>query len=175
MRQKLTLVLAALLILAATAHGTPYWIAWEGDDIPENEGWLWVWGFENGPQQGGAARTLATGIMTLDGLGSDQIWDGYELLGDPSPDPGETFRTERRVLIDATGDPFDVSASARYAPPGDAPLDFSASGLRLNSDEVLIDLEPGVFHDCILTSPDMRSDIPLIHGSIQYPSFFEPE
>jgi hypothetical protein len=30
------------------ALATPYWVAWEGDDFPENEGWLRVWGDENG-------------------------------------------------------------------------------------------------------------------------------
>jgi hypothetical protein len=114
--------------------------------------------------------------MTLDGLRSDQIWDFCEFQGNLSPGAGETFRAEWRVLIDAVGDPFDVGVViTRDAPPGDVLLKLAPAELWIRNDDIFIQLEPGVFHDYVFTSPDMQSYTLTIDGTIQYQSFFDPE
>jgi hypothetical protein len=63
-----TFMLAAVLALGASlAAAEPYWVSWEGDDWPENQGWTRVWGNWDGLYEGpGAYRTLDSGILTFD-------------------------------------------------------------------------------------------------------------
>ena len=68
----------AALLGTQVAGATPFWIAYEGDDYPENQGWERVYGDEHGPNSGGAIRSLADGIFTEDSLHDDQIFDFYE-------------------------------------------------------------------------------------------------
>lgn len=39
MRTRSVAALLLILCAAASAPATPYWISWEGDDWPENQGW----------------------------------------------------------------------------------------------------------------------------------------
>ena len=47
-----------------------YYVAWEGDCLPEEAGWTRQWGDEVGQYHGtGAVRTIQDGVMTMDSLG----------------------------------------------------------------------------------------------------------
>jgi hypothetical protein len=85
-------VVAVVLVLApAVGLADQYWVAYEANDFPENMGWLRRYGDENGPMHGGAERSVAEGILTLDGLRHDQIYDGAEMQRPIDPGPGELF------------------------------------------------------------------------------------
>lgn len=173
----MTRVLAELALLsvgALSAAATPYWIAYEGDAYPEDCGWTRVYGDENGPQQGGAERSLADGILTLDGLRSDQIFDGYEIQRAIDPGPGETFVAEWRVCVDPQSDPRDVTVViARDSPPGYASFRLGPSALWIRGDDVTIDLAPNVFHKFSFSSLDMQQYRLVIDESVEYLSSFQ--
>jgi hypothetical protein len=168
------ILVAVLAGGASAAWATPYWIAYEGNDFPENEGWLRVWGDEEGPYHGGAERSVENGILTIDSLSDDQVCDFSEMQMSIDPGPGETFSAEWRVLIDPQSDPCDVwVVIARDNPPGHAAFSFGPSALWIDPDGVTIGLAPGVFHTFEFSSPNMRQYRLLVDGTIEYDSSFE--
>jgi len=163
----------ACVLLALLGSGLglaePYWIAYEADDFPENEGWLRVWGDEHGPQHGGAERSLENGILTLDGLRNDQIVDFYEIQQSIDPGPGETFRAEWRLLVDPRSDSRDVDVIiARDDPPGHTLFQVGPSSIWIDDGGVTIDLKPNVFHTFLFSSQDMRQYQLVIDGSVEF-------
>jgi len=143
----------AALLLAPTAAATPWWVAWEGNDFPENEGW------ERTIYGEPAQRTLEGGIMTLDSLGTTGGWDAYQLsLGDNlEPDPGERFILRWRMRVDAVeGGPRDPIVSFVTHDWWMATFFFAVNKVWLMEENVLINFTPGEFHAWELRSWDMR-------------------
>jgi hypothetical protein len=152
-----TIIVFALVCTVATAHATPYWIAWEGDDWPENQGWIHnSYNYYGGPL---AIRALGGGTMTIDGSASPGIVDFYRMSreGAMDPGPGEEFRLQYRMRVDAsTGYPWDVDVSVFS---NDARL----AGLCSTVDRVRptfaatweVSFEPGQFHTYEIRSTDM--------------------
>src|SRR5262249_20346055 len=95
-----TLPLLALLVTEC-ALGTPYWVAYEGDDFPEAEGW------ERHTSGGGAVRSLLDGVLTLDSLQSPLIFDDYFWRRQLNPGPQELFVCEWRVRVTEAYGPLD--------------------------------------------------------------------
>ena len=60
-------MVCALAISPASAD--EYWVSYDGNDFPENEGWIRVF------SAGGAIRTLENGALVLDSLRSLMIVD----------------------------------------------------------------------------------------------------
>lgn len=157
--------LFAFLGLAAAPAGwaTPYWIAWEGDDFPENQGWTRSWGNWDGLHQGpGAIRTLENGVLTYDSLYDAGVWDtcSIERPGEMDPDPGEIFVCEWRLRVrevtSVYGDPAVVAIS------DDAwgvAFDYAEDHIRGGYGEgwLSIPIVPYVWHDYRLLSSDMRA------------------
>ena len=148
-------------ILAATATAEPYWIAYEGNDFPENEGWDRHWGNREGVHQGGAIRTIDDGVLTLDTLYDEGAYDFAKLVlpGQFTPGPRETFVVEWRVLVDETlGDHYDADVSIGS---DDGWLlgfgIFTDHLVNIWDDDVSIPITPGVFHDYRILSTDMRA------------------
>jgi hypothetical protein len=157
-RRPLHLPLGLTLLLAATlpAVASPFWVAYEGDDYPENQGWQRVYGDENGPYKGGAVRSLADGVLTSDGLRNNQIFDYYyqDLTCDPGP--GETFVAEWRVRIDPRSGAEDVGVGIfRASSPAHAYFYLGPSAVEVLPGEFSIGLAPDQFHAYRFESPDM--------------------
>ncbi len=90
----LLFTLAALGMLVVPAGAEPYWITYEGNDLPENEGWNRYWGNADGEYQGGGAiRTIEDGVLTMDSLYDPWVWDWayIERPGQMDPELGETL------------------------------------------------------------------------------------
>ncbi len=148
-------------LLAPTSSATPYWIAWEGDDFPENQGWTRYWGDWEGEYHGdGAIRTLESGILTYDSLADDGIYDfsRMSLPGQVDPDPGETFVMEWGLTVaqvDGRADPtVGVFADTSWA------IGFEFAGDHIESvfeEYAQIPFAPGVFHAYRLESSDMHT------------------
>lgn len=168
------LLFVALLAaaLAAPAAATPYWVAWEGNDYPENEGWERYHYGNDGPP---ASRSLADGIMTMDGLASIEIVDAYRMERVLDPELGEEFVVQWGLRVNEVGNP-----NYPYDP---GLLIYSDDGwqiiLVIGVDEVHSILEhedvaflPGVFHAWELRSPDMRSYTLLVDGSVIHTGTF---
>ncbi len=167
-------VLSTIILLASAASATPYWIAWEGNDYPENEGWTRM----HGPAGAQAVRTLAGGVMTIDGIQGAGVFDGY-LIDRPgmlNPAAGETFVMQWRVRIDSIAPPYLVD-------PGVAVLTDDAwlasfvyyqSHLLLGASPYAVPFQPDSFHAWEFRSDDMRSfdlyldGTPVLHAGLHF-------
>jgi len=172
----LLFTLAALGVLTSTARAEPYWIAYEGNDFPENEGWERHWGNRQGSHQGGAIRTIDDGVLTLDTLYDEGAYDFAKLVlpGRFTPGLAETFLVEWRVLVDETlGDHYDADVSlgsddARQLGFGI----FTDHIVNTWDDDVSIPITPGVFHGYRILSTDMRTYALFIDGELTYVGSF---
>ena len=73
------LLLFVAAVLASPAVATPYTYTYEGNALPEDEGWERHWGNDDGSHEGtGAVRTIADGILTMDSMYSLRVYD-YKL------------------------------------------------------------------------------------------------
>lgn len=151
---RLLCILSFLPLAAIAVRADEYWIAYEADDFPENQGWTRrIFG-------GGANRFLDQGNLVIDSLASPQIADFYEMErpGSIDPDPGELFVLQWRLRVDRV---------TRLEDPGVALFSDEswAVGLSFGEDHVVsgfelgvsIPIAPGVFHDYELRSADMRT------------------
>ena len=143
----------AALLLAPPAAATPWWVAWEGNDFPENEGW------ERTIYGEPAQRTLDNGVMTLDSLATAGGWDAYQLFlgGNLDPGPGELFIMRWRLRVEAIeGGNWDPTV---YIMSDDAwiiSFHYSMNRLWSTFENVLLSFAPGVFHSWELRSANMR-------------------
>ncbi len=169
---RLLFVLAAALgTLAAPAGADEYCITYEGNDLPENEGWERHWGNDDGSHEGdGAIRTLADGILTMDSLYDLRVYDYacHYLYGELDPDPGELFVAEWRGLVDEVlGDHYD--AAIGMCSDEAWQLSFGLFSDHIESiweEEVYIPITPGVFHEYRVLSWDMQTYELYIDGDL---------
>ncbi len=158
-------VLSTIILLASAAGATPYWIAWEGNEYPENEGWM------RGYSAGGAVRTLGGGMMTLDGTQSTAIFDSYllERPGAFDPGPNEYLAVEWRVKVEATpGYPYDIAVAFRSDAAWAADVFLSRDRLQILPGFVVVPYEPDVFHEFRLISHDLRTFELHLDGALAY-------
>lgn len=167
-------VLAAGVFAVGAGKAEQFWIAYEGDDYPENQGWTRVYGNENGPYAGGANRSLSDGIFTLDSLHDSQIYDFYETDRSADPGPGEMFVAEWRVLVDPSSTSYDVGVViARALSPGHAAIWLGGDGVYVEPGDTTIGVEAGAFHSYRFESADMSSYTLTIDGAITFAGHFE--
>jgi hypothetical protein len=163
----------AALLLAGLAAGaglaTPYWVACEGDDFPENQGWTRIHGAIP------ATRSLADGSLVIDSRADETIFDYYRLtLAHPlDPAPGEMFRMRWRLKVHDVGfydeDPAirvtadDAGSNAFYS----VMLVFSVFGVHSAFEGFkAAPIERGVFHEYEFDSADMRSYQLRVDGTL---------
>jgi len=148
-------------VCVSIAHAERYWIAWEGEDFPENEGWTRVWGNWDGQYEGpGAIRTLEDGILTYDSLYDDGVYDFSVMYrpGQMDPEPGELFVMEWRLNVEEVdswyGDPGVVLSSDEAWVLG---LRFAYDRIySVFEDYLEIPFTAGGFHTYRVESADMR-------------------
>lgn len=148
------LMLAASLAgaLAAPARAAPYWVAYEGNDIPENEGW---WRVYSG---GGANRWIEDGSLVLDGSADLAINDLYRYNQYPmDPEPGELFVAEWRFSIDEIISGPDPGIGLFSDDSWAVGFSFSDDCVRSEFEDVWTPFEFDGFHELRLTSWDMRN------------------
>ena len=168
------LCLGALLALAVCgASGDEYWIAYEGNDFPENEGWRRI------TFGGGANRFLNQGNLVIDSLASTQIADFYEMRrnGELDPDPGELFLMQWRLKIEEIVGFMDISLGVNSDEKWAIALEMNMNTIRSSLEGLTASFDPGVFHVFALTSTNMRTyelridGKPAING--QFRLFFD--
>jgi len=169
------LALGAMVVRCSVpAFGSPFWIAWEGDDWPESVGYTRSWGNWDGPHQGGAIRTLENGVLTYDSLYDPGVWDSYYMENLPlTVGPGEMAVMEWRLKVDQSysgGDPGVALGSE----------DGWMLGLAYAEDHIISDFEnyleipftPYVWHDFRVLSPDLRVYDLFIDGALVHQGTF---
>ena len=173
-----TMKRAVLLLFIAAALAQPamaeqYWVAWEGNDFPENEGWERI---VNGPQP--ADRTLADGIMTMDGLADTQIDDYYRMERTLNPEPGEEFVMQWRLRVnEVIGNPpaYDPGVAVWSDDDWTVSLLFGTDFVYSFHENIQISVDPGVYHTCEFRTSDMRTYDLVVDGVLIHTgSFWEP-
>jgi hypothetical protein len=183
---RLLMCLAVLSCAAASpALAEQYWITYEANDLPENEGWNRSWGNDDGEHHGdGAYRTVEDGILTMDSLYDLRVYDyAYRrLAGEVDPDPGELFVAECRVMVDeAIGDGYDSTFGV--SSDGAMQLAFGLFPDRIESiweDDVALSVTPGMFHEYRVLSWNMETyelyiDDDLVHQGTFWQGLLESQ
>lgn len=153
----LQVLLACGTVLPAFAN--QYWVAYEGDDYPENGGWGRV------TADGGAERSIEDGILLLDGSRSALINDVYSLRHEPlDPVPGETFIAEWRFSLDAIVGVSDPGVAVFSDTGRGVGLSFSKSKIHSGFENADIPFDFDGFHEFVLSSADMRRYALYIDG-----------
>jgi hypothetical protein len=157
----LMLGMCFLGLVAGSARGEPYWIAYEGDVFPEEEGWWHIW-------EGAAERSLEDGVLVIDSLHDIAIADFYQMhmYGELDPEPGELFVMEWRLRIDEMIGSMDVGVGAHSDARWGVAFSFGTTGVySVFECETIATVVPGVFHEYELRSWDMRTYEFLIDGT----------
>jgi hypothetical protein len=145
-----------------------YYIAWEGDCLPEETGWTRVYGDWSGiPHGTGAIRGIDDGVMTMDSLYDSGVFDIAEMYRQFSPGPGELLVMEWRLAVDQVAGLWDPGIALSSD-------DGWVVGFKYNEDAVLSPLDtslyaaiaPAEFHDYRMTSWDMRTYQLFIDGAL---------
>jgi len=169
-------VLAALGGFASTAGAEQYWCTYEGNDLPENEGWERQWGDPYGPGGPGAIRTLADGVLTMDSLFDQSIYDFARIRrpGELDPGVGEVFVAEWRLKVDeVTGDYYDPSVSVNSDDSWIVGFGYYRDRIASKfEDNVWIPFAPDVCHDYKFVSWDMRTYELYIDGDLAHVGTF---
>lgn len=173
MRNRLIGLALAMGASCAAARASPYWIAYEGDEFPENAGWT-RHNFGDGP----AVRSIADGIFTIDSLWSPNISDFYEIDRQMNPDPGELFVAEWRLrVVEEYGSPLsggDAIVAVAGDEGNDLGLEYRVDEIHSTYDSWIIPIEPLIFHDYRLTTADMVNYSFYIDGTLALAGTFEP-
>ncbi|MBU0617068.1 MAG: hypothetical protein KKI02_05075, partial [Planctomycetes bacterium] len=175
--RRVVLIPVLACILSASVNAEPYWITYEGNDLPENEGWERHWGNDEGAHEGdGALRTVEDGILTMDSLYDLRVYD-YAcryLYGEFDPDPGELFVAEWRGMVDEVlGDHYDAAVGICSDDAWQLGFGFFSDHVEsIWEDDVHIPVTAGVFHEYRLLSWDMQTYDLYIDGDLAYQGTF---
>ncbi len=168
------LVLGLLSALPFPVAASPCWVAYDGDGLPETQGWARHYGNELGPDVGGAERSVDDGILTVDSLRHPWIFDFAEHTLPADPGAGETFVAEWRLLVDPRSDTGDVGVTiARHDSPAHLSIRYGPTGLTLRPGNTAIGIAPGAYHEFRLESQDMQSYTLHIDNTLRYTGVFE--
>lgn len=147
------ITLSCAALITASARADPYWISYEGNDFPENEGWTRTIG------AGGAERYIEDGTLVLDGRQDIMIADSYSMQRLLDPEPGELFIMRWRLNVDELTEGHSDAIAAVFSDESWA-VAFRLSESRIfNSFDLSMSapFEQGAFHLFELRSWDMRT------------------
>ncbi len=161
-------LVAALILAASSAQAAPYWVSWEGNDYPENEGWTRRNYGPDGPQ---ARRALDDGIMNIDGLDDIEIQDYYELQRDLDPDVGEEFVVQWGLRVNQVqflnpNFPYDPGISVRSNDGWMITFVIGETALRSWDEQTTASFPAATFHAWELRSPNMREYELRLNGEV---------
>jgi hypothetical protein len=147
-----------------------YWIAYEGNDFPENEGWS---RYSSEPP---AQRWLAGGSLFIDSRANVDITESYGMIRKQGfdPGPGETFIMRWRLKVHESH-LWDAGVAFRSDEVYAVTFLFD-EGSVISAYEPIApaQFQPGVFHEFELRSVDMRAYELRIDGALAMEGrFFE--
>src|SRR5262245_48195747 len=145
-------VLLLAFMLAIAARAEEYWVAYEGNDFPVNEGWT---RFSSG---GGAVRSFENDALVLDARQGQDVTDWYAWRRDVDPGPAEEFVAQWRVLIEQSDPRVGLTVVVFSDESWALGLELDESHLEsVFESDVAAPFAPGVFHTFELRSNDMHS------------------
>lgn len=162
-------IVLTTLAVVSPAPADEYWVAYEGNNFPENVGWNRTF------TAGGATRRIEDGALVIDSTESRDISDWYQTTEISDPGPAELFIAEWRVRLDQF-DRYDALFTiARDTTPGHTAFLFGDDNVWILTDSIVIDVEPYRWHEYRLTSRDMDSFDLFIDGKFVHAGSFESQ
>lgn len=167
MRMPLLTLGFLLSALSGVSRAEQYWVAWEGNDYPENEGWTRRHYGDDGPP---AIRSLADGVMTLDGLASIEIIDAYRINRPLDPEPGEVFVAQWGLRVNEVSSiyPYDPGFELTSDDAWLVSLVFGVNEAHSILEQDYFAIEGAGFHAWEFRSADMRSYVLSMDGSVVF-------
>ena len=160
-------MVASVLAAGSTARAELVWRVWEGNRFPEQELW------QRYTRGGGAERTLADGLMTLDGMASGAIVDEYRWDTPFTLAPGQYLRGEWRFRIeDAAGPIGDPGFIVDAGVHGLVILTYTEDSISSLFEGWIANFAPGVFHKYTLTSWDLSTYQLRVDGQVVHTGGF---
>ena len=166
---RISCFLTSCLLFVSAAGADPYWIAYEGNGFPENEGWSRI---TNGPL---AERRIEDGALVVDTTEDRHTCDWYEMYPDiTAPEAEEEFILQWRLKIEeftggGSGATVGVFSDERWG------VTFTMSHDTIISSYdpgVSAPFEPDIYHEYELRSPDMRTYELFIDGMLTFEGSF---
>jgi hypothetical protein len=148
-------LLMYMLVLSCVTAATPqaaanlYWIAYEGNDFPENEGWI------RRIRGGGAERTLDNGVFRLNSLADTEIKDSYTIERQINPDLGEVFIAEWRLRIVENLNFYEAGIGIAPDFPGTLSFQYTLDHVISTREDWSQAITPLDFHSYRVESTDM--------------------
>ena len=142
-----------LMLCVTTGRAEPYWVAYEGNDFPENEGWMRLW------YDGFAERSIEESVLVIDSLHDIAVADFYRLNmnGSLDPEPGEVFVLQWRLQVDQVIGLDDPGISVFSDERWTVGFNFSETTVYSGFEPgVSAAFEPGIFHEFELRSHNMQ-------------------
>lgn len=168
-----TLICAVLLSTAAS--GNTFWVSYEGNDYPENEGWTRRYGSQY-PYVHGAQRDITDSVLSLDSLGDYQVYDYYYRLlpEELSLGSGEEFVVRWRNRVDAV-EGYRGPSVTIIGRDSLASFHFEPDAIILTPQygEVSLSVAPGVFHAYELRTGNWRHFDLFIDGQLRLQAPFD--
>ncbi len=167
-------LLSVLVIGMAHATADPFWVAYEGNDYPEDVGWTRQWGDADGLYHGGALRSLNNGLFTSYALHDPSVYDFQYQDVQIAIAPDEWFVATWRTLVDPASDPLDTKVVlTRSESAGHVSFSLGPEYVTVRPGPTQIAIEPNVFHTYTVTSYDMLSYVLEIDGVTIHSGDFE--
>ncbi|MCC6360948.1 MAG: hypothetical protein IT450_19585 [Phycisphaerales bacterium] len=156
-----------LCALPGATRADPYWVAWEGNDFPENEGW------ERQFINGGSYRTIIDGSMRVDSTQNHLAYDQSWMERPTAPKPGESFVAEWRLRIDTSNGRHWDQAVVIATESALLVLGFYQDSVVSEREAWSISIQPGVFHSFRVESSDGESYSLYLDGAFLRAGSFE--
>ncbi len=131
-----------------------------------------VCGWTRSTHGGGAVRSIADGILTLDSTGSSMICDFYRVDRPITPGPGETFVAEWRVRVAQHSGYWEGLASARADDGGEVAFGYDTDRVFGYWEGWYVPVAPSVFHTYRLESASMYDYSLWINGTYAHGGVF---
>ena len=161
--------IAVMVVAAGVATADQYWIAYEGNDFPENEGWERGYGDGNYPPEDEPDRWLENGVLVIDTSRDPQLWEYYCMRPITDPQPGELFVAEWRVRLDLHSGSWDGTVViARDQSPGHVAFSLTNDNLLIQNENMAIPISAHEYHTYRFESPDMQGYRLLIDGELAH-------
>jgi hypothetical protein len=160
-------VMLAMLLGAATARASPFWVTWE-EGWPDQQGWLEGWSIP-------AQKWLDDGLLFIDSRAAGGYDGYYQNPATLMPGPGEKFTLCWCIRVDESTPYTDPGVIARADDHYSVAFGMDTQSVHSNYEPGnWAPFAPGVFHDFVLESMDMRTYDLYIDGALALQgSFFE--
>jgi hypothetical protein len=161
--------LTTLGSFATPVFAEPYWVAYEGNDYPENDGWRRIW------IEPIADRWFEDGSLVIDASGSgatDEWYEQYPAV--VAPEAGEMFVMQWRLKVEMHSSGWGGADVGIFAD------DRWGVGFCINDDKIrsifetshIANYEPGIYHEFEMLSSDMRCYELYIDGDYAFAGTF---